>query len=109
MTPNMFCVLLGVHYIAWTFFRAISWDIRPGSHAQGIPDCAQPCCSHQGGLGGWCKVGFMGWGGAFWIKLMLGMGTLHWGVIWVLTRLGQTGGWDWFMVVGQVEGRQNHP
>lgn len=58
---------------------------------------------------GWCKVGFIGWGGAFWIKLMLGMRTLHWEVIRVLTRVGQTGGWDWFMVVGQVEGRQNHP
>jgi hypothetical protein len=51
MTPNTFCVLLGVHYIAWTFFYAISQDIRPLSHAFSIPDCAQHHSSHQGGLG----------------------------------------------------------
>ena len=62
MTPNAFCVLLGVHYIAWTFFYAISQNIRPPNLAGFMPDCAQHHSSHQDGLGAMQKWDSGWWG-----------------------------------------------
>jgi hypothetical protein len=72
MTPNTFCVLLGVHYIAWTFFYAFLQDIRPANHAYGMPDCAWGTRSHQGGLGEVRERGFWVRRGCFWVKAQAG-------------------------------------